>query len=126
MSGLDATSAPYGVNLIVHGSNVRLKADLETTVRRKVPLVITSLGAREELNQAVHGWGGITLHDVIGKLKAGDKETLAKYPLNALLTVFQKVCDAVGFAHSRGIIHRDLKPQNIMVCEFGEVLVMNL
>ncbi len=68
---------------------------------------------------------GVTLHEVIGKLKAGDKETLAKYPLNALLTVFQKVCDAVAFAHSRGIIHRDLKPQNIMVGEFGEVLVMD-
>ena len=68
---------------------------------------------------------GVTLHDVIGKLKAEDQETLAKYPLNALLTVFQKVCDAVAFAHSRGIIHRDLKPQNIMVGEFGEVLVMD-
>ncbi|NBV25663.1 MAG: serine/threonine protein kinase, partial [Proteobacteria bacterium] len=68
---------------------------------------------------------GVTLHDVIGKLKAGDQETLAKYPLNALLTIFQKVCDAVAFAHSRGIIHRDLKPQNIMVGEFGEVLVMD-
>jgi serine/threonine protein kinase/WD40 repeat protein len=68
---------------------------------------------------------GVTLHDVIGKLKAGDKETLTKYPLNALLTIFQKVCDAVAFAHSRGIIHRDLKPQNIMVGEFGEVLVMD-
>jgi eukaryotic-like serine/threonine-protein kinase len=68
---------------------------------------------------------GVTLHEVIGKLKAGDKDTLAKYPLNALLTVFQKVCDAVAFAHSRGVIHRDLKPQNIMVGEFGEVLVMD-
>ncbi len=68
---------------------------------------------------------GVTLHEVIGKLKAGDKDTLAKYPLNALLTIFQKVCDAVAFAHSRGIIHRDLKPQNIMVGEFGEVLVMD-
>ena len=67
----------------------------------------------------------VTLHDILGKLKAGDKETLAKYPLNALLTIFEKVCDAVGFAHSRGIIHRDLKPQNIMVGEFGEVLVMD-
>ncbi len=68
---------------------------------------------------------GVTLNDVIEKLKAGDRETLAKYPLNNLLTIFQKACDAVAFAHSRGIIHRDLKPQNIMVGVFGEVLVMD-
>ena len=68
---------------------------------------------------------GATLHEVISKLKTGDSETLARYPLNTLLTIFQKVCDAVAFAHSRGIIHRDLKPHNVMVGEFGEVLVMD-
>ncbi len=68
---------------------------------------------------------GITLHELLGRLKAGDAATRAKYPLNALLTIFKKVCDAVAFAHSQGIIHRDLKPQNIMVGEFGEVLVMD-
>ncbi|MEN9573652.1 MAG: Serine/threonine-protein kinase PrkC [Verrucomicrobiota bacterium] len=68
---------------------------------------------------------GVTLHDVLHKLKAGDPATVAKYPLSALLTIFQKVCDAAAFAHSQGIIHRDLKPQNIMVGEFGEVLVMD-
>lgn len=61
----DTPAAPYAVNQIVHRSNSRLEADLETCARHKVPIVVTSLGAREDLNQAVHGWGGITLHDVI-------------------------------------------------------------
>jgi eukaryotic-like serine/threonine-protein kinase len=68
---------------------------------------------------------GVTLHDILARLREGDSETVAKYPLNQLLTIFQKVCDAVAFAHSRGVLHRDLKPQNIMVGEFGEVLVMD-
>ena len=58
-------SAPYAVNQIVHRSNDRLQADLATCAKWKVPLVITSLGAVEELNAAVHEWGGITLPDVI-------------------------------------------------------------
>ena len=61
----DAPAAPYAVNQIVHRSNDRLEADLATCEKYKVPLVITSLGAREELNQAVHGWGGETMHDII-------------------------------------------------------------
>ncbi len=61
----DAPAAPFAVNQIVHKSNDRLEADLATCAKWKVPITITSLGAREELNRAVHGWGGITLHDVI-------------------------------------------------------------
>ncbi|MBB6425436.1 nitronate monooxygenase family protein [Sphingopyxis sp. JAI128] len=61
----DRPSAPYAVNQIVHKSNDRLEQDIATCAKWKVPITITSLGAREELNQAVHGWGGITLHDVI-------------------------------------------------------------
>ncbi|KTE17073.1 NAD(P)H-dependent flavin oxidoreductase [Sphingopyxis sp. H115] len=61
----DRLSAPYAVNQIVHKSNDRLEADIATCAKWKVPITITSLGAREELNQAVHGWGGISLHDVI-------------------------------------------------------------
>jgi nitronate monooxygenase len=61
----DRPAAPFAVNQIVHKSNNRLEADLETCAKWQVPIVITSLGAREELNTAVHGWGGITLHDVI-------------------------------------------------------------
>ncbi len=61
----DRPAAPFAVNQIVHKSNDRLEADLATCAKWQVPIVITSLGAREELNTAVHGWGGITLHDII-------------------------------------------------------------
>ncbi len=58
-------AAPYGVNLIVHHTNPRLKADLEVVVKHKVPLVITSLGAVHEVIEAVHSYGGLVFHDVI-------------------------------------------------------------
>ena len=61
----DTPSAPFAVNQIVHRSNDRLEQDIETCAKWKVPITITSLGARAELNDAVHGWGGITLHDII-------------------------------------------------------------
>jgi nitronate monooxygenase len=61
----DALSAPFAVNQIVHRSNDRLEQDLATCAEWKVPITITSLGAREDLNTAVHAWGGITLHDII-------------------------------------------------------------
>ncbi|HEX4736205.1 MAG TPA: nitronate monooxygenase family protein [Allosphingosinicella sp.] len=58
-------AAPFAVNQIVHRSNDRLEQDMATCAKWRVPIVITSLGAIPDLNQAVHGWGGITLHDVI-------------------------------------------------------------
>ncbi|WER49753.1 nitronate monooxygenase family protein [Cupriavidus sp. WKF15] len=61
----DRPAAPFAVNQIVHKSNDRLEHDLELCVRYKVPIVITSLGARAEVNEAVHSYGGIVLHDVI-------------------------------------------------------------
>ncbi len=61
----DCPAAPYAINQIVHRSNARLERDLEIMVKWQVPIVVTSLGARVELNQAVHSYGGITLHDVI-------------------------------------------------------------
>ncbi len=61
----DTPAAPFAVNQIVHRSNDRLEQDIETTAKWRVPITITSLGARTELNEAVHGWGGITLHDII-------------------------------------------------------------
>jgi len=58
-------AAPFAVNLIVHKSNDRLMHDLEVCVRYRVPIVITSLGARTEVNDAVHAYGGVVLHDII-------------------------------------------------------------
>jgi serine/threonine protein kinase/Leucine-rich repeat (LRR) protein len=68
---------------------------------------------------------GITLRKVLELISEGVPETVKKYSLPALLTIFQKVCDAMAFAHSKGIIHRDLKPENIMLDDFGVVLVMD-
>jgi nitronate monooxygenase len=61
----EAPSAPFAVNQIVHGSNDRLQHDLEMCVKYKVPIVITSLGAKEIVNETIHSYGGIVLHDVI-------------------------------------------------------------
>jgi len=72
----DRLSAPFAVNQIVHRSNNRLDADMAMCEKHKVPMVITSLGARPEINQAVHGWGGIVFHDVIDQTfarKAAEK-----------------------------------------------------
>jgi nitronate monooxygenase len=60
-------SAPFAVNQIVHKSNNRLDADLAVCEKYKVPMLITSLGAREDLNKAAHDWGGIVFHDVINQ-----------------------------------------------------------
>jgi nitronate monooxygenase len=69
-------SAPYAVNLIVHRSNTRLEHDLALCEKYRVPVVITSLGARPEVNAAIHAYGGVVLHDVINNsfaLKAVEK-----------------------------------------------------
>ncbi len=60
-----STAAPYAINQIVHRTNDRLELDMQVCAKYKVPIVITSLGARTDINEAVHGWGGIVLHDVI-------------------------------------------------------------
>jgi nitronate monooxygenase len=61
----DQPSAPFAVNQIVHKTNNRLEQDVELCAKYKAPVVITSLGARQDVNDAVHGWGGVVLHDVI-------------------------------------------------------------
>ncbi|HEY9065864.1 MAG TPA: nitronate monooxygenase family protein [Burkholderiaceae bacterium] len=61
----DKPAAPFAINQIVHKSNHRLEHDMQMCAKYKVPIVITSLGARTDVNEAVHAWGGVVLHDVI-------------------------------------------------------------
>jgi nitronate monooxygenase len=79
-------AAPYAINQIVHKSNDRLEHDMQVCAKYKVPIVITSLGARTDVNDAVHGWGGIVLHDVINNTfahKAVDKGADGLIPVAA-------------------------------------------
>ena len=68
---------------------------------------------------------GITLQKVLELIRKRVPETVEKYPLGYLLAIFQKICDALAFAHSKGVIHRDLKPANVMLGKYGEVMVMD-
>jgi len=66
----DKKAAPFAINQIVHKTNDRLERDMEVCARYKVPIVITSLGARTDINQAVQAWGGVVLHDIINNTYA--------------------------------------------------------
>ncbi|MFZ4482277.1 MAG: NAD(P)H-dependent flavin oxidoreductase [Rhodoferax sp.] len=66
----DQPAAPYAINQIVHKSNDRLEHDMAMCVKYKVPIIITSLGAREDINAAAHSYGGVVLHDVINNRHA--------------------------------------------------------
>jgi nitronate monooxygenase len=81
---LTEQDAPYGVNLIVHKSNPRREADLAEVVKHQVPLVITSLGAANELVDAIHGYGGIVFHDIVSVRHA---EKAAKVGVDGLIPV---------------------------------------
>jgi nitronate monooxygenase len=82
----DKPAAPFAINQIVHKSNDRLEHDMQVCAKYKVPIIITSLGAREDVNQAVKAWGGITLHDVISNVfarKAIEKGATGLIPVAA-------------------------------------------
>jgi nitronate monooxygenase len=91
----DAPAAPYAVNQIVHKTNERLEQDVATCVKHKVPIVITSLGARPEVNEAIHSYGGIVLHDVINI-------TFAKKALEKGADGLIAVCAGAG-GHAGGL-----------------------
>ncbi len=90
-----------------------------------VPVYELGIDEQGEMFYTMKFVKGTTLDDVLRGIRGGDEKTIEKYPLSALLTIFQKVCDAVAFAHAKGVVHRDLKPENIMIGAFGEVLVMD-
>lgn len=90
-----------------------------------VPVYELSVGPNDEVFYTMKLVKGHTLVDIVSKLAAGDPEYTAKFSLLKLLNIFIRVCEAVAYAHSKGVIHRDLKPDNIMIGDFGEVLVMD-
>jgi len=90
-----------------------------------VPVYELSVDEYEQVYYTMKLVRGITMHKILGLIFQGVEETMRKYPLAALLGIFQKVCDALAFSHSKGVLHRDLKPENIMLGEYGEVMVMD-
>jgi serine/threonine protein kinase len=90
-----------------------------------VPVHELGVDEKEQVFYTMKYVRGITLRKVLDLLFQEQKTTVEKYPLAQLLTVFQKVCDAIAFAHAKGVIHRDLKPENFMIGDYGEVLVMD-
>jgi serine/threonine protein kinase/WD40 repeat protein len=117
---LQPESPQDGVRFI---TEARITAQLEHP--NIVPIYDLGLDAEGQPFYTMKLVEGITLMRVLQLLKEGVRETVERYPLSTLLTIFQKLCDALAFAHARGVIHRDLKPANIMLGKYGEVLVMD-
>ncbi len=90
-----------------------------------VPVYELGLDDHNETFYTMKHVKGITLDAILDGLRSKDPTAVVKYPLATLTTIFQKICDGVAFAHSKGVVHRDLKPENVMIGAYGEVLVMD-
>jgi serine/threonine-protein kinase len=90
-----------------------------------VPVYDLGLGPRGEIFFTMKRIRGVSLKEILDRLRRGDPEAAATYTRHRLLTVFSSVCLAVDFAHQRGVLHRDLKPANLMLGDFGEVHVLD-
>jgi len=90
-----------------------------------VPVHELGVDDKEQVFYTMKYVRGTTLRHILDDLFERKPEALKKYRLPELLTIFQKVCDAIAFAHSKGVIHRDLKPENFMIGDYGEVLLMD-
>lgn len=116
-------------NLVTGLSTYRFIIEAQITAQLEHPNIVPvhdlSLDENDRLFYSMKKVQGVTLLQVLSKLKRGDPEYIDKFPLDRLLNIFQDVCDAIAFAHSKGVVHRDLKPENIMVGDYGEVLVLD-
>ena len=94
-------AAPFGVNLIVHPSNIRIKSDLDICVKHKIPLIITSLGAVPDIVNAIHSYGGLVYHDIIKKRHA---EKAAEANVDGLILVTAGAGGHAGLKNPMAII----------------------
>jgi serine/threonine protein kinase len=90
-----------------------------------IPVHELGVDGQENLFYTMKLIQGHTLKEILDGLRAGRGDIVKKYGLSQLLNIFLKACDAVAFAHSKGVVHRDLKPHNIMIGDFGEVIVLD-
>ena len=90
-----------------------------------IPIYDVGLDGSDRLYYTMKLIRGKSLTDILIGLRHREPVMLQEYPLARLLNIFQKICDAVAFAHARGVIHCDLKPDNIMIADYGEVLVVD-
>ena len=102
-------AAPFGVNLIVHPTNIRVKADLDVCVKHEVPLLITSLGAIEDLVNVVHSYGGLVYHDIIKKRHA---EKASEAGVDGLIVVSAGAGGHAGMLHPIPLINEVKKVFN--------------